>query len=425
MRVDPRSGRVAPVTPGLVVAALLALAGCGGGTSPRPPSPPASTVGQAIPSPSAPSGAASSAPSGAAPSGPTSAGPSACAARTLAGLTDAERVGQVFVVGLRTTSAQGVLSSAEIAARVHAGNYLLYGGTRAGVASVRDLTRRVDARLAAASGGVAPFAATDQEGGEIQSLAGPGFETIPSALVQGTWPAARLQESATRWGRQMRDAGITLDFAPVADVVPATLGTANRPIGRHAREYGHTPDEVAADVTAFVTGLRSAGVLATAKHFPGLGRVIGNTDVSRGVTDPVTDPRSAELEPFRAAVGAGVEVVMVSSAVYPAIDPRAPAVFSPATMSLLRDGLGFTGLIASDDLGAAVQVADVAPGERARRFLAAGGQLVVVVRPTTVVAPMVDAVLAEVRRDPAFRARVEAAALAVLAAKERAGLLAC
>jgi len=120
-----------------------------------------------------------------------------------------------------------------------------------------------------------------------------------------------------------------------------------------------------------------------------------------------------------------VPLVMVSSALYPRIDPSRRAVFSPTVMSLLRDRLGFRGVIVSDDLGAAVQVTDVSPGERALRFLAAGGQLVVVVRPASVVAPMVAAVRSRAASDPTVAARVDAAATAVLTLKASLGLLPC
>jgi beta-N-acetylhexosaminidase len=411
--------RIHPRRATAVAAALLAAVLPAGCTPDRAPDVAASSA-------TAPAGATTSAPpaSSASAAAPVTPGGSGCVTRTLAGMTDAQRVGQLFVVGLRTTSMSGASATASTAARLHVGNYLLYGGTTAGVAEVRRLTTRVDAMFEEASG-VRPFVATDQEGGYIQSLSGPGFERIPTAVVQGGWSTRRLRTSAARWGGQLHDAGVNLDFAPVADVVPAQLATANQPIGRYQREYGHLPATVSPHVAAFVTGLQSAGVTATAKHFPGLGRVIGNTDVASGVTDARTSAHSVELEPFQAAVDAGVGVVMLSSAVYPAIDPSGPAVFSPAVISLLRDQLGFTGLVASDDLGAAEQVGAVAPAERARRFVAAGGQLIVVVRPPSVVAPMVAGVLADARRDPSFRAAVDSAVTEILRVKQSQGLLTC
>jgi beta-N-acetylhexosaminidase len=170
---------------------------------------------------------------------------------------------------------------------------------------------------------------------------------------------------------------VNLDFAPVMDVVPPGTDALNQPIGTLHREYGHDPATVATHGTAFIRGMASAGVATTAKHFPGLGRVRGNTDDVAGVVDTVTTPNDQSLDPFRAAVGAGVPLVMVALATYTRIDPAHLAVFSPTVMRLLRYGMSFGGVIASDDLGAAVAVADLAPGQRAIDFLSAGGDLVV------------------------------------------------
>jgi beta-N-acetylhexosaminidase len=114
---------------------------------------------------------------------------------------------------------------------------------------------------------------------------------------------------------------------------------------------------------------------------------------------------------------------MVSSATYSLIDPSAPAVFSPVVITdVLRGDIGFRGVVITDDVGTAVAVAGVPPGERAVRFLAAGGTLVL----TVTAAPlqqMADAVLARDASDPAFAKQVDAAVRTALVAKARAGLL--
>ena len=116
---------------------------------------------------------------------------------------------------------------------------------------------------------------------------------------------------------------------------------------------------------------------------------------------------------------------MVSSASYPRLDPDAIAAFSePIVTGLLRQRLGFTGLVMSDDLGAAAAVRAVPAGERAVRFVRAGGDLVLTVRPEDA-APMADALRSAARRSPAFADRITDAATHVLAAKEKAGLLRC
>jgi beta-N-acetylhexosaminidase len=120
---------------------------------------------------------------------------------------------------------------------------------------------------------------------------------------------------------------------------------------------------------------------------------------------------------------AAAPFVMVSLATYTRLDPANPAAFSPAVITdLLRQRLGYTGVVVSDDLGAAKAVAAVPPGERAVRFLGAGGTLVLTVQPSVLPA-MVDAVLSRSAADPAFGARVDAAVRTALLAKARAGLL--
>ncbi len=174
---------------------------------------------------------------------------------------------------------------------------------------------------------------------------------------------------------------------------------------------------------AVVQGMAAAGVDVTVKHFPGLGRVHGNTDTTGGVTDAVTTRDDPYLAPFRAAARAGVPFVMMSTAIYALLDPGMPAAFSRTIVTgMLRGDLGFRGLIISDDLGGAQQVAPYSIGDRAVRFIAAGGDVVLTVDADQASA-MTAALLAKARHDPAFRKQVDAAALLVLQEKQARGLL--
>jgi beta-N-acetylhexosaminidase len=165
-------------------------------------------------------------------------------------------------------------------------------------------------------------------------------------------------------------------------------------------------------------------VTAAVKHFPGLGRVVGNTDDTLGVTDTVTTRDDEQVAAFGTlAASPAAPFVMTSSATYALIDPTAPAAFSPVVVTdLLRGDLGFDGVVISDDLGTAAAVRDVAPGDRAVRFLAAGGTLVLTVAPG-VLPEMIDAVLARAEADPAFSAQLDAAVHTALLAKAERGLL--
>lgn len=320
------------------------------------------------------------------------------------------------------TEAGADAGTTSVIASNHVGAVILMRSSSQGVAGIASVTTALQA--AANGDSIRLFVATDQEGGEVQRMTGPGFSTIPSAIEQGSLDPATLQRSAARWGAQLRAAGVNVDLAPVLDTVPsAAFAPANPPIGALDREFGFDPQIVAAHGSAFAQGLAAAGVSATVKHFPGLGRVTGNTDTTAGVTDTETTRNDPYLTPFTRAIRAGAPFVMMSTAVYSRIDPAGPAAFSSIIVTgLLRNTLGFRGVVISDDVGAAAQVAAVPVAERALRFIAAGGDIVLTVDATQI-AEMAAAVIASAQRDPAFRARVDAAALRVLTAKQAHGLL--
>ena len=338
-------------------------------------------------------------------------------------LTLPQRVGQLFALGL----ADDRLGPAERDAirSHHVGSVWFTETTTEGANAVGSVSAAVQAMAThAATGGVAFYVAANQEGGEIQALQGAGFSTMPSAETQGTLDPSALQADATTWGQELSAAGVNMDFAPVMDVVPPGTDAQNQPIGVLHREFGHDPATVSAHGRAFIRGMSTAGIATTAKHFPGLGRVTGNTDDVAGVVDTVTTATDPYLRSFRAAVHAGVPFVMVALATYTQIDAAHLAVFSPTVMDLLRDGMNFGGVIASDDLGAATAVADIPPARRAIDFLSAGGDLIVSKTAGPTIA-MADAVVARASSDPAFDAHVEDAVRHVLAAKDASGLLPC
>jgi beta-N-acetylhexosaminidase len=177
---------------------------------------------------------------------------------------------------------------------------------------------------------------------------------------------------------------------------------------------------------AFLKGMHAAGVATTVKHFPGLGRITGNTDLTvRGITDGVASSADPYLQPFAAGIAAGTDLVMVGSAIYSRLDPGVNAVFSRKIVTgLLREQLGYDGVVITDDVGVAKSVAAVPPGARATSFIAAGGDIVLTASPSTVPV-MHDAITARMKSDPAFAAQVEAAVTRVLTLKVERGLARC
>ncbi len=328
-------------------------------------------------------------------------------------------VGQLIMLGFDSGS-----SSDEVARAVRAyrlGAVTMTGRNYAGVEAVRSITERLQA---AASTPL--FVATDQEGGQVQVLHGPGFPEMPSAKAQGQLPPEVLAQRARRWGSALKRAGVNLDLAPVLDVVPSSLGEANLPIGRYERQYGSTAARVTSHGLAFASGLDGAGVVPVVKHFPGLGSVRNNTDDTPQVTDTTTGPGSSAIKPFAAAVNAGFPVVMVSSATYTRLDPDNPAMFSHRIINgLLRQKLGFDGVVLSDDMGAAASAVVVGPAaQRGIDFLESGGDVILTVKAADV-PTVIQAILRQARADQTFAELLDASALRVLIAKHSAGLLRC
>jgi beta-N-acetylhexosaminidase len=294
--------------------ALLALAACtsstagdgstGLGAAPFP------TSGSTASTPSSSGGTVSSPTSPASPSSTatTSAAPSDAAHALFAKMTVAERVGQLFMVDCPSTSVAD--ATVQAIQNYHVGSVILDGNSYLSVAQTKALTTSLEnANPSAAQ----LFVATDQEGGLVQRLRGPGFSQIPAAVDQVQSTPARLQLDWTGWGQELHAAGVNVDLAPVLDTVPS--GIDNPPIGDLERQYGSDPTAVTTYGRAALDGLAAAGIDATVKHFPGLGRVTGNTDTTSGVRDSVTARHDAYLAPFAAAVSDNVPFVMIATAI--------------------------------------------------------------------------------------------------------------
>jgi beta-glucosidase-like glycosyl hydrolase len=306
----------------------------------------------------------------------------------------------------------------------HVGSVILSGRSYLGRQHTAQITATLQSQATASATARIPlFIAADQEGGEIQVLHGPGFSDMPSAVQQGGYTTASLRAAAQTWGAELHAAGVNVDLGPVLDTVPVEWVYSNPPIAGYNREFGNDPIAVATHGTAVVRGLGAAGVDATLKHFPGLGRVSANPDSHAGVTDDTTTRDDPFLAPFATAIRAGAPLVMISTAIYSRIDPYRPAAFSRTILTgVLRGDLRFAGLVISDDLGRASQVQAWTPGDRAENFLSSGGDVVLTVEPSDI-PQMTAAVLARIRDDAAFAGLVNAAVLRVLTAKHARHLL--
>lgn len=332
-------------------------------------------------------------------------------------LTLQQRVGQVLMMGVPATGAGA--SGLAIMKQQHIGNTFLKGRSTAGVDATAAAVKKIEATATQqVTGGVGQFISTDQEGGKVQVLKGTGFSTIPAGITQGSWDPQTLEQRATGWGKELAGAGINVNLAPVADTVPESIGTGNAPIGAFGREYGHTPQPVTAGSSAFAAGMEAAGVAPVMKHYPGLGKVSQNTDVSHGVTDTVTTRDDSSLEPFQAGIDAGADFIMLSSAYYSKIDPKNPAAFSDTVInSMLRGDQGFEGIVISDDMCDATQFRDWKYATRAKKFFDAGGTMMLCVNQDAIPA-IAEGLVAQAKADPEFRKTIDAAALKVLTVKD-------
>jgi beta-N-acetylhexosaminidase len=332
-----------------------------------------------------------------------------------------EQIGQLLMVGV---SSRGISASERtIVEETRAGSIILLGTTTAGTSGVRQVVSDVRAATRSPEG-VRVMLAADQEGGRVQRLKGPGFARIPSARVQAEQSDTALRRDAFDWGRQLKEAGIDANLAPVADVVPMSMVLVNKPIGQLHRGYGASPKRVAAKVAAFTEGMDRAGVATAVKHFPGLGRVRGNTDFVSRVVDTKTTRDDVALAGFSAAIDAGADMVMVSSAFYNKIDDDHRAAFSALIMEeMLREDLGFSGVVISDDLAAAAMRV-LPPEERARRFIRAGGDLLLVGE-ARLATRMAEAIKREASGNPTFETQVRDSAARIVAMKQRRGLAEC
>jgi beta-N-acetylhexosaminidase len=406
----------------LIALTALAVTGCGGnGTKPTAgpstvPSSSVPTTGE--PSPTSPATTPADTPSETPAPTPTTA-PS-CVDQKLKALTLREQAAQLIMTGI---AAAGMTSAQRAVVRQQKSGGVFLIGTSGSLAATRTVTATVND--AATVEGVRPLIAADQEGGKIQRLKGAGFDRIPSATVQGTWSSSKLTTRAQEWGSQLKQAGVNVDLAPVADVVPGSLKSQNAPIGQLDREYGDTSEQAGQGVKAFVQGMRNAGIATSVKHFPGLGRVRGNTDFAAGVVDNVTVRGDADLQPFADGISAGTSMVMISTVTYTKIDPENRAVFSPTVIQgMVRGDLGWRGVVITDDVGSAVEVKAVPVGDRATRFVSAGGDIVINAE-SGLTATMVSALVAKAQQDKFFAAKLTSSVRRVLTLKQDYGLVSC
>jgi beta-N-acetylhexosaminidase len=244
------------------------------------------------------------------------------------------------------------------------GGLLLFRANVASAGQVRALLADLKGRA-----GIPLEVAVDQEPGtRVARLAGI-VRASPSARELGRLPVDRIHRYGLAAGRDLADLGVTADLAPVLDVTGARWDGV---IGD--RSFGADPATVSRAAVAFQRGLAAGGVAPVGKHFPGHGATTVDSHRRLPVVDATMDRlRARDLAPFRAAIRAGLDGVMVGHLVVRAVDPDTPATLSPAVVGgLLRDTMGFHGLVVSDALEMGAIASTLSLPAAAERSLAAG-----------------------------------------------------
>ena len=215
--------------------------------------------------------------------------------------------------------------------------------------------------------------AIDQEGGPVKRLP-PPFGQYPAAASYGPQGEAKVFEWGLAQGRELAGLGVTMNLAPVLDInVLGEEGVMSQ------RVFGADPETVTRLGLAAIKGLQKGGVAACAKHFPGMGQTSldPHLQVSPRADRSLEELLGWELVPFVRALEAGVEAIMTSHLVYPGLEAGLPASLSARIITgLLKERLGYQGLILTDDLDMGAITLDYSPQEAARMALAAGADRV-------------------------------------------------
>lgn len=287
--------------------------------------------------------------------------------RAVASLSLREKIGQMIMPGMPVTELTPALET--MLRDVRPGGFILFAANIETPDQVRRLVTDLHATV-----GVPLLIATDQEGGVVRRVvptAAMPATAIPAAARVGAVGDPRLAVDLARVvARELRSLGIRMNFAPVADV----LTNENNPV-IGSRAFGSNPETVAEMVAATVRGLQSEGVSAVAKHFPGHGDTVQDSHQEAAYLPHGLDRlRRVELVPFVEAIDAGVDAIMTGHITVPAVSRSAlPATLDPTIVTgLLRERLGFNGVIVSDSLTMAAVTRYYEPQEVAVRAVEAG-----------------------------------------------------
>lgn len=286
-------------------------------------------------------------------------------------MTDREKLLQLFIVTPETLTGEGTATDGErLAAALldtPVGGIVLFTGNLVTPEQTRNLTA-----LARGAAKYGLFIGADEEGGRVGRLMQAlGTRYVGPMYAYKDRGPDTARENAVIIGEDLLAFGVNLDFAPVADV---WSNPKNRVIGDRA--YSDDPEEAARLVAAAVEGFHQAGVICTLKHFPGHGDTLADSHTGTAtVTLSREEIEEIQLPPFAAGIEAGADMVMVGHLTVPALDEEIATVSEPIVTGLLREELGFEGVIITDALNMSAASKLFEPGELAVRAVGAGADM--------------------------------------------------
>lgn len=331
-----------------------------------------------------------------------------------------DKIGQMIMVGFDGQSLTPELESH--LNEIHAGNVIFLGRNYANPQQMWEFTNALQGMASRRSAPVGLFTAIDQEGGVVARLLN-GVTVFPGNMALGaTAQAGYARRAAKVTAQEMLQLGLNMNLAPVLDV---NNNPGNPAIG--VRSYGESPDLVAEMGAETVAASQSAGVLATAKHFPGKGDVTRDSHIDLPhVPHSRERLNQVELAPFKAAIAAGVGAIMTAHVTFPAIepDPLLPATMSQKVLQgLLREELGFRGIIITDDLFMGAISKSYGLAEAAIRSIDAGADIVLMCHKPDEQAIAIKAIWEAVRSGRIDVDRIDSSVRRVLSVKALFGIL--
>lgn len=310
--------------------------------------------------------------------------------------------GQVIIGGFEGTAAP--LRFAEALEQGLRAGVILFRRNLPDITTAAELSRVL---YRAEHEGLRPFISIDQEGGRVRRLDAPLLELPPMRVIGDRGDVELAVRLATACGRELAALGFNLNFAPILDV---DSNPANPIIGD--RSFSRDPERVAELGLAWADGLRRAGIIPCGKHFPGHGDTAldSHLDLPRLPHD-LERLRQLELLPFRRAAEADLESIMSAHILFEALDEAVPGTLSPKIITgLLRNELGFRGLVFSDCLEMKAISDRYDTGDAAVRAIRAGVDVLLICHTWERQEAALDAIAREAARDAAFAERLTQAA---------------